>query len=254
MSEPMHMPTDTLFTHEFTGPRGLKNPNHIGTSYTDWSFGYQELFRPVCHGAGTKWTCIAYHHTSPRSVVLVVDALPVEPHESPSEFMVSLQAIERCLSDSASDVAKILRVSRQMIYHYRNGMEPEVENFRRMKLIANIVTNVSCDVSLQPILKLPQPEGKSLLAYLSAQRPDSQVVQRIVMRASADLRSRTKLAALAAYATPEDRRDIMRARHQAGKPIYVTDPNAPGRMVQIRPDQSRVSGRMVNRVFVPDEG
>lgn len=254
MSEPARVAAHTLFTQDFTGPRGLRDPDVSVAPNSNWSFGYNELFRPVCHGAGASWASIAYHHSSPSSVLLIVDALPVAPHELPSEFEASLQVIERCLTDSASDIAKILRVSRQMIYHYRQGMEPEIDNFRRMKLIANYVTDVSCEVSLQPVLKLPQPEGKSLLAYLSEEKPDSQVVQRIVMRASADLKRRMKLATLAAYATPDDRRDIMRARHQAGKPIYVTDPNNPGRIVQIRPDQSRVSGRMVNRVFVPDEG
>ena len=97
-----------------------------------------------------------------------------------------------------------------MIYHYRQGMEPEIDNFRRMKLIANYVTDVSCEVSLQPVLKLP-PNWKANLfsLYLSEEKPDSQVVQRIVMRASADLKRRMKLATLAAYATPDDRRDIM---------------------------------------------
>ncbi len=255
MSNSTTMSTSALFAQDSTGARGALRKLEVSVSLSpDWSFGYRELFRPVCHGAGSVFGSIAYHHSSPYSFQLIVDALPVAPHEAPREFMASLQAIERCLSGSASDVAKMLRVSRQMVYHYREGMEPAVDNFRRMKLIANIVNHVACDVSLEPIIKLPQPEGKSLLAYLSEEKPDTLLVQRIVVRANTDLKKRIKLAELVGYATPHDRRDVMRERHALGKPIYVTDPATPGRLVQIRPDQSRVSGRMVNRVFVPDEG
>jgi hypothetical protein len=246
--------TTALFAQDFTGPRWLKDPDEGGAESSDWDRAYTELFRPVYHGTGTEFTSLVFYHSSPGSVRIVVDALPIAQPEMPSDFMASLHTIQRCLSSSASDVARMLQVSRQMIYHYREGMEPAVENFRRMKFIANIVHHSACDVSLEPIIKLPQPEGKSLLAFLSEDEPNSHLVQNIVRRANADLKGRRKLAELIAYATPHERRDVMRERHSQGKPIYVTDPATPGRVLQIRPDQSRVSGRMINRVFVPDEG
>jgi hypothetical protein len=255
MSNSATIPASALFAQDFTGARVLGKPEEVSVALSpDWSVGYTELFRPVCHGTGAIFSSIAYHQSSPGFFQVIVDALPIAAHETPSGFMASLLTIERCLSGSASDVAKMLRVSRQMIYHYREGMQPAVDNFRRMQLIANIVNHVECDVSLQPIIKLPQPEGKSLLAYLSEEKPDTQVVQRIVMRANTDLRRRMKLAELVGYSTPHDRRDVMRERHASGKPIYVSDPSTPGGLIQIRPDQSRARGRMVNRVFVPDEG
>ena len=246
-----HNSTIALFADDFTGPRWLKAPDDAGAELTPWHRAYTELWPAYPH---TDLNAFVFHHSSPCSLRFITDALPVEAPQMPSDFMTSLHVIQRCLSSSASDVARMLKVSRQMIYHYREGMEPATENFRRMKLIANIVKHAACEVSLESIIKLPQPEGKSLLAFLSEDEPNSQLVQNIVRRANADLKSRRKLAELIAYATPHDRRDVMRERHAQGKPIYVTDPATPGRIVQIRPDQSRVSGRMINRVFVPDEG
>jgi hypothetical protein len=175
--------------------------------------------------------------------------------DSPSAARVYLFTIQHTFGDSASDLAKMLRVSRPMIYHYREGMEPTVENFRRIVLIRNLACEVAAahKGSLAPVLKSPQPEGKTLLAFLSDKNPDVPLLRRILLRASADLRQRTKVAESIAYATTQDRQDIMRERHSRGLPVYVTDPQVAGKIVQIRPDQTRVRGRMVNRVFVADE-
>ena len=142
-----------------------------------------------------------------------------------------------------------------MIYHYRQGMEPSVDNLRRIRLIAGLTDYVSteADISLESVLKSHQPEGKSLLDLISEQSPDVALIRRILLRTAVDLQKRQRVAAALGYATPNDRQDIMRARHASGKPIYVTDLDSPSKIVQIRPDQSRVRGRMVNRVFVPDE-
>lgn len=198
---------------------------------------------------------ITGYTSSASSVVFVIDALPMPQPQRPSEVAVSLQKIERTFGDSASDLAKMLRVSRPMIYHYREGMEPAVENFRRIKLIADLADHVvgQTDLSLEPVLKLGQPEGITLLALLSEEKPDIPRLRRMLLRAGSDLEKRRRLATSLAYATPHDRQDIMRARHASGKPIYVTDRDVPERIVQIRPDQTRIRGRMVNRVFVPDE-
>jgi len=53
--------------------------------------------------------------------------------------------------------------------------------------------------------------------------------------------------------TLEERRDIVRERREAGRPVYVGDPEAPGKLIQILANGRRVRGRMVKRRFVPDE-
>ena len=244
-------PTSALFSQDYTGPR-VSKLNESRAESEEWNFAYSELFRPVYHWSGSEVTSLVFHHSAPCSVRLETAALPMARPVAPSGFLPSLQTIERCLSSSASDIAKMLRVSRQMIYHYRKGMEPAIDNFRRMQLIANLVDHVAGDVSLEPIIKVQQPEGKSLLAFLSAPEPNTSLVRRIVMRANDDLKSRLKLAELIASSTPYDRSDVMRERLAKDKPIYVTHPLDSGRLVQIRPDGSRVAGRINNRVFVPD--
>ena len=50
----------------------------------------------------------------------------------------------------------------------------------------------------------------------------------------------------------EERRDIVRERHLAGRPVYAGDPDNPGKLIQLLPDGRRVRGQMINRKFVPD--
>ena len=53
--------------------------------------------------------------------------------------------------------------------------------------------------------------------------------------------------------TIEARRDVVRERHISGKPVYVGDPDKPGKLIQMLPNGRRIRGQMVNRQFLPDE-
>jgi transcriptional regulator with XRE-family HTH domain len=258
MTQAAVVPLDLLLGHGFTG--ALASASNVpecplADSVSGWAVGYEELIRPLYFAVGAAFGGLEYCYTTSGHSKYQMEVLPVPRHEGPAEAVAALQRIERAFGDSATELAKILRVSRPMIYHYRRGMRPSVENFRRLKLLADFADYVSTEagVSLGPVLKAPQPEGQSLLELLSAEIPDVALIKRILPRASADLQKRQRLATALGNATPHDRQDIMRDRHMSGKPVYVTDPDVPGRIVQIQPDQSRVRGRMVNRVFVPDE-
>ncbi len=52
--------------------------------------------------------------------------------------------------------------------------------------------------------------------------------------------------------TIEERRDIVRARHHSGHPVYVGDPDNPGKLIQLLPDGRKICGQIVNRKFMPD--
>lgn len=51
----------------------------------------------------------------------------------------------------------------------------------------------------------------------------------------------------------EERLDIVRERHAAGEPVYVGDPDKPGKLIQLQPGGRRIRGSLVNRKFIPDE-
>ena len=53
--------------------------------------------------------------------------------------------------------------------------------------------------------------------------------------------------------TIEERLDIVRERHAAGKPVYAGDPDRPGKLIQLSPDGQHIRGQMIDRKFVPDE-
>lgn len=243
---------------DLTGPRPLSAraaPCVASVASADWSQTWSELFRSTLFWEEPK--NITFWQTLPVSFAVVSEALPIASGtDNPSDVRSYLLAIETVFSDSASDLARILRVSRPMIYHYRGGMEPTLENYRRIKLIGTLAAEHGSDMAplLGNALKLPQPEGKSLLDFLSEESLDVPALRRILHRTSEDLARRHRLAAsLANKDGKDDRGDIMRDRHAAGKPIYISDPDAAGRVIQIRPDKSRVRGRMVNRKFIPDE-
>lgn len=68
---------------------------------------------------------------------------------------------------------------------------------------------------------------------------------RIILKALAEQLGRDKPI--------EERLDIMRERHAAGKPVYVGDPEKPGKLIQLQPDGRKISGKLVNLTFIPDE-
>jgi len=135
-------------------------------------------------------------------------------------------------------------------------MEPAPENKRRLALLTSFVDEWQAfDVSLvQSYLKVRQPEGKTLLDYLNEEQVNVVAVREIMRRATApDRRMRENLAkSIMAGETVKQRRDIAEERHAAGKPVYVADPNASHKIVQVLPDGTRIRGSMANRKFVPD--
>ena len=161
---------------------------------------------------------------------------------------------------SATHLAQILRVSRPMIYHYRNGMEPSAENKRRLQALAEFTNDwiSQLDHSFEADLKTVQPEGRSLLDYLSDSELDFVALRRVINRnlegRRRDRALRNQLAdELTREETIEARQDIVRDRHVSGKPVYVGDPDNPGKLIQMLPNGRRIRGQMVNRQFVPDE-
>jgi predicted transcriptional regulator len=192
------------------------------------------------------------------SMSFAVDAMPIGEMMVASTTATMLSALERLFGDSATDMAKMLRVSRPMVYHYREGMEPSVENRRRLQTLAMLANDWGAMVSqpLRGALKAKQPEGLTLLELLSAQELDVVALRKMLQRniETSDQTLRKNLAdSLACNESAEARGDIKRARHAEGKPVYIGDPNAPGTLIQILPDGSRVRGRMVKRQFVPDD-
>lgn len=169
-----------------------------------------------------------------------------------------LNAVEKLFGDSPTDLAKMLRVTRQTVYLYRDpesSQEPSPENRRRLEALATLVTEAGMplDLSLREALKAPQPEGRTLLDCLSDEVLDISAL-RLMLRRASDRLLRDRLAnALARNESVAERGDIMRARHAEGKPITIGDPKTPGKLIRIYPDGRRVRGRMVKRQFVPDE-
>jgi predicted transcriptional regulator len=198
-----------------------------------------------------------------QTTTTVVISLSIEtfPRASMALRMESpemLRAIERVFGDSESDLAKMLRVSRPMIYHYRHGKEPSDENRQRLCALAEFASEWTGVVSnsLQSVLKKKQPEGRSLLDFLSDSPLDMVALRKVVGRSvdTHDRGLRKKLATeLSRTESAGERQDIVRERRSERKPIYIGDPQAPEKLVQVLPDGRRVRGRLVNRRFVPDE-
>ena len=171
-----------------------------------------------------------------------------------------LGKVEVAFGRSATNLAQILRVSRPMIYHYRKGMESTAENRRRLKALAEFTNDwiPQIDDSLEVNLKTEQPEGRSLLDYLSDPELDFVALRRVINRSLEDRRRDRALRQLVAdelsrKETLEERLDIVRERHGSGEPVYVGDPDNLGKLIQMLPDGRRIRGQMVNRQFVPDE-
>lgn len=58
-------------------------------------------------------------------------------------------------------------------------------------------------------------------------------------------------ALLARLGEDHDRESVKARIRAAGTPIYAADPEQPGTIVEIRPDGTRVRGRLQGRRFVP---
>lgn len=222
----------------------------IGT-WTVWRGLWTEVFRTQAIRELPQTTTTVLNY-------FVVEALPIAEMILGNTTTKMIAAIESTLGNSASEMAKILRVSRPMIYHYRKGMEPSIENKRRLQTLAALASDWESLVwqPLRGLLKVKQPEGRTLLDFLSDEDLDVVALRRMFQRniATADQTLRNNLAtALTRGESAEARRDIIRERHAAEKPIYVGDPVAPGKLIQILPGGRQVRGRMVKRHFVPDE-
>lgn len=172
----------------------------------------------------------------------------------------ALNYIEIMFGSSATNLAKILRVSRPMIYKYRKGMKQTVKNNRRMQDLAKFSYNWSSviEYSFEAHLKTLQPEGKTLLDFLSAEQLDFILLNHVLLRCLDKSRNdrilREALAEQLGRDKPiEERLDIVHERHAAGKPVYVGDPNKPGKLIQLQPDGRRIRGSLENRKFIPDE-
>ena len=171
-----------------------------------------------------------------------------------------LGTVEVAFGRSATNLAQILRVSRPMIYHYRKGMEPSAENRRRLQALAEFTNDwiPQIDRSFEVDLKTEQPEGRSLLDYLSDPELDFVSLRRVINRSLEGRRRDRALRQLLAdeltrKETTKERLDIARERHGSGEPVYVGDSDSPGKLIQMLPDGRRIRGRTVNRQFVPDE-
>lgn len=217
-----------------------------------WTKIWGELYKSAVFS--TKLKGCALSNTAPLSFCFESETLPkVRTDTETSPTTKYLSVIESAFGTSASELSKILRVTRPMIYHYRRGMEPNPENFGRLKLIGSLVTEVGAGIrkSLQNVLKWEQPEGRSLMDMLSDPNMDVPVIRTVLRRISDDIVRRQNLAMLISNDKTE-MKIIMESRHKDGKPIYVSDLQVDGQLIQIRPDGTRVPGRMVNRKFVPN--
>lgn len=194
--------------------------------------------------------------TGPSVVCIIFEALPVSAVHFATTTKDLLDPIEVAFGSSVTNLAKILRVSRPTIYHYREGKEPAAENKRRLRALAELISSI--DRSLETDLQTEQPEGRSLLDLLSDIELDYVALRRVIHRSlegrRRDRSLRRELAgALRRTETVEERRDILRERHASNRHVYIGDPNNPGKLVQMLPDGRRIRGQMVNREFVPDE-
>ena len=217
------------------------------------------------------WNCLwnetfrtqAFQRQQQNSTTVVVvhvigESYPIAGIKITSSTVIMLNSLEKLFGESATDLAKMLRVSRPMVYLYRKGNEPSLENKRRLQSLASLANDWNSVVArpLKGVLKIKQPEGRALLDFLSDEDLNvtalRQILHRIVI--DSDLMLRTRLAnALARGESKEERGDLLRERHAEGKPVYIGHPQIPGKLIRISPDGKRVSGRMINRQFVPDE-
>ena len=222
-------------------------------NWTDWREIWSEVLRASAvnkfpQGTGSWVTYVMFQ------------AVPFSTAHFGTTAKNLLDTIEIAFGRSPTNLAIMLRVSRPMIYHYRKGMEPAAENRRRLQALAEFTSDwiPQIDRSFEVDLKTEQPEGRSLLDYLSEPELDFVALRRVINR-SLEVRRRDRALRrqladeLARKETIEERQDIVRERHRAGMPVYVGDPENPGKLIQMLPDGRRIRGQMVNRKFEPDE-
>ena len=154
------------------------------------------------------------------------------PESHPTEEWLTI--LEVAFGASATHLAPILRVSGPMIYHYRNGMEPSAESKRQLQALAEFTNDwiSQLDHSFEADLKTVQPEGRSLLDYLSDLELDFVALRKLINRSlegrRRDRALRNQLAdELTRGETIEARKDTFRDRHVSAKPFYVGDPDTP---------------------------
>lgn len=228
-----------------------KKWTEVSTPPTAWQENWHEMFR-------TQAIKNLPQSSMPLAMSFAIDALPIAEMMVASTTRTMLNAIEMLFGGSATNLAKMLRVSRPMVYHYREGMEPSDENRRRLQLLASLASELGSQAG-EPVkgaLKARQSSGRTLLDFLSDESLDVTALRQMIRRSvdMSDKAVRSKLAgALAQRESVADRGDVMRARHAEGKPVYIGDPEASGKLIQIRPDGTRIRGRMIRRQFVPDE-
>ena len=191
------------------------------------------------------------------NVYVVIEALPATV-VSIGTAAEMIRALERLFGESATQTARMLRVSRPMVYHYREGMEPSAENRRRLQALAMLVgeLNAESNAQLRKCLKVRQPEGRTLLEFLSDEELDVPALRHVLRRnvAEADHALRRELMATFARGESDDARsDTRDERLAAGHPVYVGDSSRPGSLIRLSPDGSRIRGRMIKRKFVSDE-
>jgi hypothetical protein len=231
---------------ESTGARQFRN---ISSGRNVWDNLWGELLKTTfLHRALSSCTTVT------RSIATeVVPVLSIEMRKTTADMVKELQNF---FGINVKETADILKVSRPMIYHYQKGKEPAIDNKRRLVLLNSIVDEWdSLSTSAMKVhMKTRQPEGKTLFDYLNEENINITAIREIMRRATtSDRRIREDFAkSISAGETVEQRRDIARERHAAGKVVYVADPNFPNKIVQVHADGTRTLGRIINRKFVPE--
>jgi hypothetical protein len=150
-----------------------------------------------------------------------------------------------------------------MIYHWRAGMEPSRENRARIEAIARLSADWT-QMDKTPLgqrLHFKQADGSMLLDLLTDEMLDMSAIRVVMKRlvgaqkvGSPEIATReTLLRSIAEGEAAAIRADIIQERKAAGKSSYIGDASNPGKLIEILPDNTRRSGRMVKRRFVPDE-
>lgn len=222
----------------------------VSAPSTAWQTNWHEMFR-------TQAIKNLPQSSMPLAMSFAIDALPIAEIFVGSTTRAMLNTIETLFGGSATNLAKMLRVSRPMVYHYREGMEPTDENRRRLQLLASLASEIgSAGEPVKGALKAQQASGRTLLDFLCDENLDVTALRQMIRRSvdTSDKAVRAKLAdALTQQESAVRRGDVTKARHAEGKPVYIGDPETPGKLIQIRPDGSKIRGQMIRRQFVPDE-